>query len=156
MLKVEVIAVGTRQPAWVQEGIDQYVSRMRRECRFEIREIKTSHRNRKMSTTAHQDAEALLILNALQSSARVVALDSRGGVWSTGQLASKIKDWSQETSHLQFIIGGPDGLATSVLSRADEVWSLSALTFPHFLVRVLVSEQVYRALMLNANHPYPR
>ncbi len=154
MLRVEVIAVGTKPPSWVQEGIEQYVSRMRRECHFDFREVKTSDRNRKQPVTAHQENEASLILEALQPSARVIALDARGKGWSTEQLASKIGDWSQVTSHLQFIIGGPDGLANRVLQRADETWSLSALTFPHFLVRVLLSEQIYRALMLNANHPY--
>ena len=156
MLKVEVISVGTRPPAWVQAGVDHYVARMGRKCRFAVREIKTSDRNTKMSTTAHKNAEAQLILKALRPSARVVALDAGGGNWSTGQLAANIARWSQQTSHLQFITGGPDGLAESVLGRADELWSLSALTFPHFLVRVLLCEQIYRALMLNANHPYPR
>ncbi len=154
MLRVELVAVGTKPPSWVAEGIEQYVSRMRRECHFDIREIKTSDRNKKLTVSAHQEAEADSILDALQTSARVIALDSRGRNWSTEQLAAKIENWSQITSHLQFVIGGPDGLSDRVLTRADETWSLSALTFPHFLVRVLLSEQIYRALMVNANHPY--
>lgn len=156
MLKIEVIAVGTKPPSWVQDGIQQYVSRMRHECRFDIREVKTSDRNKKQSVSAHQENEAESILSALQPSARVIALDNRGKGWSTEQLAAKLADWSQVTSQLQFIIGGPDGLSSRVVQRADETWSLSALTFPHFLVRVLLSEQIYRALMLNANHPYHR
>ena len=154
LLRVELVAVGTKPPSWVLEGIEQYVSRMRRECRFYIREIKTSDRNRKLSVAEHQEAEAEAILAALQPSARIVAMDSRGKNWSTEQLAQKIENWSQTTSHLQFVIGGPDGLSRAVLDRADDTWSLSALTFPHFLVRVLLSEQIYRALMVNANHPY--
>lgn len=156
MLKVEVIAVGTKPPSWVKDGIHQYVSRMRHECQFVIREVKTSDRNKKQSVSAHQEAEADAILSALQPTARVIALDNRGRSWSTEQLAAKLEDWSQITSQLQFVIGGPDGLSGRVLQRADDTWSLSALTFPHFLVRVLLSEQMYRALMLNANHPYHR
>ena len=81
-------------------------------------------------------------------------MDSRGKNWGTEELAAKMADRSQTSSQFQFLIGGPDGLADSCLERADAVWSLSRLTFPHFLVRVLLAEQIYRALMVNANHPY--
>ena len=154
MLKIDLIAGGTRPPAWVLEGIEQYSSRMKRDCRFQILEIKTSDRKNKQSITAHQEDEAKLIGNHLDTGARVIAMDSRGKLWSTEQLAGKVQAWSQQTNHFQFVIGGPDGLADTVLKRVDEIWSLSNLTFPHFLVRVLLAEQIYRALMLNANHPY--
>ena len=129
---------------------------MKRDCRFEILEIRTSDRKKKQSVAIHQEGEARLIVSHLNSGARVIAMDRSGKVWSTGQLAGKVETWSQQTNHLQFVIGGPDGLADVILNRADEIWSLSNLTFPHFLVRVLLAEQVYRALMLNANHPYHR
>ena len=102
----------------------------------------------------HQEEEAKLIGSHFNSGARVIAMDSRGKSWSTGQLARKGEVWSQQTNHFQFVIGGPDGLSDVIINRADEIWSLSNLTFPHFLVRVLLAEQIYRALMLNANHPY--
>ena len=129
---------------------------MKRDCRFQILEIKTSDRKKKQSVATHQADEAQLIGSHLNAGARVIAMDSRGKIWSTEQLAGKVETWSQQTNHFQFVIGGPDGLAEVILNRADEIWSLSNLTFPHFLVRVLLAEQIYRALMLNANHPYHR
>ena len=156
MLKIDLVAVGTRSPAWVAQGIEQYSLRMKRDCRFEILEIKTSDRKKKQLAAIHKEHEAKLIASHLDSGARVIAMDSRGKNWSTGQLAGKVEAWSQQTNHFQFVIGGPDGLADIIINRADEIWSLSNLTFPHFLVRVLLAEQIYRALMLNANHPYHR
>ena len=136
------------------QGIEQYSSRIKRDCRFQILEIKTSDRKKKQSVATYQEEEAGLIGSHLISGARVIAMDSRGKIWSTEQLAGKVEAWSQQTNHFQFVIGGPDGLSDAIVSRADEIWSLSNLTFPHFLVRVLLAEQIYRALMLNANHPY--
>ena len=136
------------------QGIEQYSSRLKRDCRFDILEIKTSDRKKKQSVTIHQEDEAKLIGSHLNAGARVIAMDSRGKIWSTEQLAGKVEAWSQQTNHFQFVIGGPDGLSDVIINRADEIWSLSNLTFPHFLVRVLLAEQIYRALMLNANHPY--
>ena len=138
------------------QGIEQYSSRLKRDCRFDILEIKTSDRKKKQTVTIHQEDEAKLIGSHLNAGARVIAMDSRGKIWSTAQLAGKVEAWSQQTNHFQFVIGGPDGLADVILNRADEIWSLSNLTFPHFLVRVLLAEQIYRALMLNAKHPYHR
>jgi len=140
----------------VVQGIEQYSSRLKRDCRFDILEIKTSDRKKKQSVTIHQEDEAKLIGSHLNAGALVIAMDSRGKIWSTAQLAGKVEAWSQQTNHFQFVIGGPDGLADVILNRADEIWSLSNLTFPHFLVRVLLAEQIYRALMLNAKHPYHR
>ena len=136
------------------QGIEQYSSRIKRDCRFHILEIKTSDRKKKQSVATYQEEEARLIGSHLISGARVIAMDSRGKIWSTEQLAGKVEAWSQQTKYFQFVIGGPDGLSDAIVSRADEIWSLSNLTFPHFLVRVLLAEQIYRALMLNANHPY--
>ena len=154
MLKIDLVAVGTRPPPWVVQGIEQYSLRMKRDCRFQILEIKTSDGKKKQSVAIRQEEEAKLIGSHFNSGARVIAMDNRGKNWSTEQLAEKVEAWSQQTNHFQFVIGGPDGLSDVIINRADEIWSLSNLTFPHFLVRVLLAEQIYRALMLNANHPY--
>ena len=156
MFRIDVIAVGTRPPAWIQAGVEEYVSRMHRECQLDIREVKTSGRNSRQSVDAHREAEAEMIMQTLNPDAHVVALDARGQNWSTEKLAANILDWSQHGNRFQFVIGGPDGLATNLLDRADDLWSLSTLTFPHFLVRIILVEQIYRALMLNLNHPYHR
>ena len=129
---------------------------MKRDCRFEVLEIKTSDRKKKQPVAIHKEDEAKLIGRLLNSGSRVIAMDIRGKIWSTRQLSEKVETWSQQTNHFQFVIGGPDGLADVILNRADEIWSLSNLTFPHFLVRVLLAEQIYRALMLNSKHPYHR
>lgn len=153
MLKVELIAVGTRSPAWVSEAVEEYSRRMK-DCTFSIREIRPADRRKPRGVDAWKAEEAALILNALVAGARVIAMDLSGRHWSTEQLAGKIENWKLEASHLQFLVGGPDGLDAACLSRADEVWSLSHLTFPHQLVRVILAEQIYRALSFIANHPY--
>lgn len=156
MLKVELVAVGTRAPDWIEAGISDYVSRMKRECQFSIREIKTADRRKPQSVAVYKAEEGASMLAAVSSSARLIAMDSGGQPWSTEQLAAKIETWSQMTNHFQFLIGGPDGLDQKCLDRADDTWSLSSLTFPHFLVRLLLSEQIYRALSINGHHPYHR
>ena len=156
MLKVDIIAVGTRPPPWVSEGIEDYRSRMKRECQFTVREIRTADRKKPQSIDVYRDEESRGLLGAVARDAKVIAMDARGKIWSTEQLAEKISSWSQSTNHFQFLVGGPDGLAESCIDQADETWSLSKLTFPHFLVRVLLAEQVYRALSINGNHPYHR
>lgn len=153
LLKIELIAVGTKSPDWVLEGAGQYTSRLQNQCNFLLTEVKTAVR-RKQSVESLKAEEGREVLSALASSAVVVAMDRHGKNWSTEQFAGKLQTWSQQTNHFQFLIGGPDGLASECLSKADEVWSLSKLTFPHYLVRVLLAEQIYRAMMFNAGHPY--
>ena len=152
-LKIELIAVGTRPPGWLQEGVEQYAIRIRREYQFLITEIKTAPRNNK-NVDLLKEHECKALLANVSSSAHVIAMDIEGKSWSTEQFAGKLGAWSEQESHLQFLIGGPNGLAKRCLEEASEIWSLSNLTFPHFLVRLLLAEQVYRALMLNSGHPY--
>ena len=153
MLNLEVIAIGTKPPGWIAEGIAEYGTRVTREAKFGIVEIPTAkRRNNAVSVNQREEGEA--IAAKLDAGARVVALDPGGKLWSTEQLAERLENWSLQTNHIQFIIGGPDGLSGEILQRSDERWSLSHLTFPHFLVRVLIAEQLYRALMLNMGHPY--
>ena len=153
MLKIELIAVGTNPPGWVVEGIEHYASRLRGECHFLMTEVKTAPRRKKPLNSLKND-EGKAVLAAISSAARVIALDKEGKNWSTEQFAGKLEVWSQQTNHFQFLIGGPDGLASACLKKASEIWSLSKLTFPHLMVRVLLAEQIYRALMVNVGHPY--
>ena len=146
--------MGLKAPPWIQQGVDQYVSRMKRECRFSVVEIRGANRNKPAPVSLYINQEGQKIKESVSSGARVIAMDRRGKNWNTEQFARKIQNWSQMTNHFQFLIGGPDGLADDCIDQADEVFALSELTFPHFLVRVMLAEQIYRALMLNANHPY--
>ena len=152
-LKIELIAVGTRIPRWMQEGIEYYSTRMRKECQFLMTEIQTTARGNKPVDLVKEDESKALLLN-VSPYAYSIAMDRGGKNWSTEQFAGKLESWSQQTNHFQFLIGGPDGLGSRCLSEANEIWSLSKLTFPHLMARLLVVEQVYRALMFNAGHPY--
>ncbi len=155
-LKIELLAAGTKPPQWISAGVVEYQKRMPRECALTIREIAIARRVKNDSMASFQKREEERICQQLVDGARVIALDSSGVLWDTATLCEKLKGWMMDYSKIQLIIGGPDGLSANCLARADETWSLSRLTFPHFLVRVLVAEQLYRAWSMLNNHPYHR
>jgi len=154
-MKLRVIALGHRMPAWVDAGWDDYARRLPRDYALELIELKPEPRGRGKTVTAMLAAEALRIGSAARA-ASVVALDERGKPWSTRMLADRIAGWRDEGSDAAFVIGSADGLADSVKQRAAALVSLSALTLPHGLVRVIVAEQIYRAVSLLGGHPYHR
>ncbi len=127
---------------------------MPRECRLEIREVAISRRVKNDSIERFKLEEEKKFRQLVKKGARVVALDAGGTMWSTAQLASRLQLWMNEYSQVQMLIGGPDGLSDGARDMASEVWSLSRLTFPHFIVRILVAEQMYRAWSFLNNHPY--
>lgn len=153
-MKIELLAVGTKPPAWIREGVAEYQKRMPRECAFEIREIAVAKRFKNGSLDRLKQEEEKGIRKQYVKGARLVALDREGSIWSTADLADKMIQWMNNYSHIQMVIGGPDGLSKSCLDDMDDTWSLSRLTFPHFLVRILVAEQLYRAWSMLNNHPY--
>jgi len=155
-LNIELLAVGTKPPAWVREGFRDYQARFPRDWQLELREIPTAKRNRRTSVGRLKEEEGERILGLVKQGARLVALDATGEMFSTEQLAGNLGIWMHDYNGVQLMIGGPDGLAKTCLDAAHGVWSLSKLTFPHFLVRVLVAEQLYRAWSLMNNHPYHR
>ncbi len=155
-MKIELLAAGTKPPAWIKEGVTEYQKRMPRECALEIREIAIAKRFKNDSLDRLKSEEEKGIRKQFVKGARLIALDREGSLWSTADLASRMKQWMNEYSHIQMLIGGPDGLSKSCLDDVDDTWSLSRLTFPHFLVRVLVAEQLYRAWSMLNNHPYHR
>lgn len=153
-MRVRLLAVGTRMPAWVDAGFQDYARRLPPEWAFALKEIPLARRPSDPDRGKADEGERLL--TALTGDIRVIALDERGSAWCTGELAAKLETWMQSGQDIAFMIGGPDGLASACIERADERWSLSALTFPHALVRVLVAEQLYRASTILRNHPYHR
>ncbi len=135
-------------------GVAEYAKRLQRDCRFTIIETRTADRKKDQPVARYQEEEGRGLISSIVPGARVVALDLGGNAWSTEDLAGKLEQWSQQAGHVQFLIGGPDGLSAQCLALANEHFALSRLTFPHFMVRVMLAEQLYRALMVNNNHPY--
>lgn len=155
-MRINLIAVGTRMPAWVSDGYNDYARRMPRECPLALTEIAPGQRSKAQPVARAVQEEGRRMLAALGERQRVIALDVRGRAWSTEQLADAMRDWLQAGDDISLLVGGPDGLADEVLARAGQHWSLSPLTLPHPLVRVLLAEQLYRAWTLLNGHPYHR
>lgn len=155
-MRIHLLAVGRRMPAWVVSGYDEYARRLPPECRLELKEIEPGARGKGRDPARAMAEEGARLLTALPKSAQVIALDERGREWSSVELSQRLKAWLQDGRDLALLIGGADGLAPELKARAETQWSLSKLTLPHALVRVLVAEQLYRAWSLLANHPYHR
>jgi len=149
-----LIAVGDRLPAWVQEGYAEYAKRLSRELPLQLVEISTKSRSRDVARAIADEGNA--ILASIPKSAHVVALDGRGQPWSSEDVAVQLTRWRMLGQDLAFVIGGPDGLAPTVFARAQQRWSLGPATLPHPLVRIVVAEQLYRAVSQLGNHPYHR
>ena len=154
-MKIRVVALGHRMPAWVSAGWDDYARRMPRAFALELVEIKPEPRDRGKPLPQLLAAEAVRIFAACKG-ARVVALDEHGEPWTTRMLAETLSRWRDEARDAALVIGSADGLADAVKRNAAAVVALSALTLPHGLVRVVVAEQLYRSASLLAHHPYHR
>ena len=155
-MQINLLAVGTRMPAWVDEGYREYARRMPRECSLVLNEVPLAQRSKSQAIERAVNEEGKRMLAALSDRQQVIALDVKGRSWSTEQLAQQLDNWKQDGRDISLLVGGPDGLAAECLQRAEQVWSLSSLTLPHPLVRVLLAEQLYRAWSLNSGHPYHR
>jgi 23S rRNA (pseudouridine1915-N3)-methyltransferase len=149
-VRVRIIAVGTRMPGWVATAYDEYTRRLKSSLRIELEEIPQA----KDKARAKADEEKRLLDRA--GADYLVALDERGKSLTTLDLAKWLGDRQQDGRDLVFAIGGPDGHGPALLKQADLRWSLSALTFPHAMVRVILAEQLYRAMSVLQNHPYHR
>jgi 23S rRNA (pseudouridine1915-N3)-methyltransferase len=155
-LKFVVIAVGTRMPSWVTDGCREYAKRMPPGTALELVEIKAEARASGKTAAQLLAAEAARIRAALPKGGRVVALDERGKDLSTCSLAVQIEAWKQEGGSVVFLIGGADGLDAALKKACAMQLRLSSLTLPHGLARVLLAEQIYRALSIIGGHPYHR
>ncbi|MBS0417562.1 MAG: 23S rRNA (pseudouridine(1915)-N(3))-methyltransferase RlmH [Proteobacteria bacterium] len=156
MGRMRIVAVGSRMPRWVQEPYNDYITRLSSALKVTLTEIEPGTRAAGRPPAKAIEAEGQRILTALRPGEFVVALDERGKEMTTRELATWLAGRLQDGSDLAFLIGGPDGFAPEVLQRCNFKWSLSRLTFPHALVRVVLAEQLYRAHGVLANHPYHR
>jgi 23S rRNA (pseudouridine1915-N3)-methyltransferase len=153
---IHLLAVGDRMPAWVQQGFEDYAKRLPQGCRLHLTGIVAARRGRNAPIARIREEETRRLLDAIPRGAHVVALEVDGARWSTEQLGQRLEAWLGGGRDIALLIGGPDGMTPAARSRADETWSLSPLTLPHPLVRVIVAEQLYRAWSLINNHPYHR
>jgi len=145
-MKVEVLSVGTKMPSWVEDVCKDYLKRFDRHIHIQLRSVPLH--------TKHKDTERLLA--QIPPEAYCILLDEKGKLYSSTELSKQWEVWQNLGRPLCFVIGGPDGFDPAIFSRANELWSLSPLTFPHPLVRVMVVEQLYRALSIHKGHPYHR
>jgi len=154
-MKLGILAVGHKLPEWVAQGCAEYIKRMPRELPLAVSEIKPEPRG---SKTREQllTAEKIRLQAALQGFSRIVVLDERGTDLTTLKLAQRLEDWMREGGDTAFIIGGADGIDESLKQQANEMIRLSSLTLPHAMARLILCEQLYRALSVVRNHPYHR
>lgn len=156
-MRIRIIAVGTKMPDWVEQGYAEYAKRMPRDVTVEMLELPLAQRGKNTDITTAMAKEGEIMLAAIEKGGKgeqVIALDVKGKPWSTEQLAENLASWKMSGFNYCLLIGGPDGLAPECLALASVKWSLSPLTLPHPLVRILVIEQLYRACSILQNHPY--
>jgi 23S rRNA (pseudouridine1915-N3)-methyltransferase len=159
-LKLHILAIGHKPPAWVAAGYEDYARRMPREARIDLTEIKPAPRSRQAPSTGATAqilaTEKIRFLAATPPGCVRIALDERGKQFTTAELARKLAGWMQGGRDVAFMIGSADGLDPELKAGADLVLCLSAMTLPHAMVRVLLAEQLYRAMSMIQNHPYHR
>lgn len=155
-MKARLVAVGEKPPPWVAEGFAEYRKRLSHWMPLELVEVAPGLRGKARDPRRAAAEEGERVLGLLDGAVHAVALDGAGRPWSSEHLASRLEAWRMQGCDLAFLIGGPEGHADAVRARADETWSLGALTLPHMLVRLVVAEQLYRASAMLAGHPYHR
>lgn len=155
-MRITLIAVGHKMPAWVEAGFFDYAQRLKNDITLHLKEIPLQKRSDKNQIANARKKEDEQILQALEKCDYVVSLDIPGKQYGSEQLAQRLKCWQGQARHVGLIIGSPEGLGESVKTRTNEFWSLSKLTMPHPLVRIVVAEAIYRAWSINQNHPYHR
>lgn len=155
-MKINLICVGKKMPAWVNQGYEEYAKRLNKDCQLNLIEVDAAKRSKTASPKKYKSEEAKKIRSVLPKGSYLVSLDVQGKQPSTEKLAEKIDQWMHLGRDVSILIGGPDGIDDELLSESNEKISLSHLTFPHPLVRIVLSEQIYRAWSLLNNHPYHR
>jgi 23S rRNA (pseudouridine1915-N3)-methyltransferase len=153
-VKTQLIAVGNKMPSWVVAGYDEYAKRLPKDLLPQLVELPMGHRSKSASVSDAIKSEGEAILQAISPGYKKVMLEVRGKNWSTEELSHQLAEWRMDGHNVSFVIGGPDGLSQTCLDQADAKWSLSNLTLPHPLVRIVFIEQLYRAWTILQNHPY--
>lgn len=155
-MRIKLIAIGTRMPDWVEQGFKEYCQRMPPVCKLELVEITAKKRGKNADTARILRDEAVLMQAAVPPGSLLIALDRKGKSVDTPVLARNLQNWIDDSRDVAILVGGPEGIDSEYLHQIPLMWSLSALTFAHPLVRVMLAEQLYRAWSINANLPYHR
>jgi 23S rRNA (pseudouridine1915-N3)-methyltransferase len=155
-MKLQLVAVGNKMPPWVTEGFTQYQRRFTSDTPLNIVEIPAQKRTKNADIPRILKKEGEMILQAIPSNHHIVSLEVTGKPWSTPELAAQMQKWLLDGRDVSFMVGGPEGLSKECIDAAGQKWSLSKLTLPHPLVRIVLAESLYRAWSLNNNHPYHR
>jgi len=155
-MKIRLLTITHKSPAWIQEGYEEYAKRLPASCALELVEIPADKRTVNADLKRITEREGEKMLAAIKPNHKVIALDVKGKLWTTEQLAEHLAAWHLDGRNIDLLVGGPEGLAEKCLQKAEERWSLSPLTFPHIIVRLIVAEQIYRAWSMMQGHPYHR
>ena len=155
-MRITLYAVGNKMPGWIAEGFKEYARRFPRDLSFELVEITPGKRGKNADIARILEKEGEQTLAAVPKGARIVTLEVTGKPWDTHQLAGQLTKWQHDGREVALLVGGPEGLAPACIKASEQKWSLSPLTLPHPMVRVIVAESLYRAWSLNNNHPYHR
>ena len=155
-MQIDLIAIGKRMPTWIDTGVKEYAKRLPKNVNFKLIEINPAIRGKNNSAENYKQKEEENINAALTEKSLIIALDEHGKTISSQSLADQLQTWNDDQQHISLIIGGADGLSDTIKKKAKQLWSLSAMTLPHGLVRVMMVEQLYRAWSITQNHPYHR
>lgn len=155
-MKISLLTLGHKMPEWVDTAFNNYNHRLPPHLKIHMCEINAVSRQKGLSVTQIKAQEASLIQKHIKAGSHNIALDEGGKAISTQFVAKQLNQWQMNGQDVNLIIGGADGLDHTILNTTNQTWSLSKLTFPHQLVKVLVVEQIYRAFSLLNNHPYHR
>jgi 23S rRNA (pseudouridine1915-N3)-methyltransferase len=155
-VRINIIAVGTKMPQWVEHGCQEFLRRFPPDLPVKFIEIPAGKRGKNADVKRILEKEGEATLQAIGKNDKVVTLEVLGQAWDTPKLAKNLDQWKMDGRDISLLIGGPEGLSPSCLARSEQKWSLSALTLPHPLVRIIVAESLYRAWSVTQNHPYHR
>jgi len=155
-MKIQLVAVGTEMPSWVETGFKEYQRRFPKDMALELVEIPAGKRGKNADIKRILHIEGEKTLAAVPKGNRIVTLEVTGQPWDTHKLAKNMTKWQLDGRDVSLLVGGPEGLAPQCIAASEQKWSLSNLTLPHPLVRIILAESLYRGWSLNTNHPYHR
>jgi len=156
MLKIKILSVGDKMPAWVNQGTHEYINRIRGNSHAQLVEIPAQKRGKNANIQRILADEGKAMLKQIAPGSRLICLDRLGKAYSSLEFADKIRDWQQLGQQVSFIIGGPEGIDPDILAQTDEKWTLSKMTFTHHVARIMLAEQLYRAWSITEGLPYHR